>query len=91
MYVCALVPVRVHMYLCTYVCAYVHMYVHMYIRTYVHMYVPMYIYICTYVCMYLRMYIQSNLTIMNPGYNELPDTTNIDLKMYTCSLYVNKP
>ena len=41
--------------------------------------------------MYLRMYIQSNLTIMNPGYNELPDTTNIDLKMYTCSLYVNKP
>ena len=29
--------------------------------------------------------IQSNLSIMNPGYNELPDITSIDLKMYTYS------
>ena len=27
-------------------------------------------------------YVQSNLTIMNPGYNELPDITNINLRMY---------
>ena len=27
--------------------------------------------------------IQSNLSITNPGYNELPDTTNIDLRMCT--------
>ena len=27
--------------------------------------------------------LQSNLTIMNPGYNEFPDITNIDLRMYT--------
>ena len=26
---------------------------------------------------------QLNLTIMNPGYNELPDITNIDLRIYT--------
>ena len=33
--------------------------------------------------MYCTVYIQSNLTIMNLGYNELPDITNIDLRMYT--------
>ena len=35
--------------------------------------------------------LQSNLTIVNPGYNKLPDITNIDLRMYTRSylLYVN--
>ena len=31
--------------------------------------------------------IQLNLSIMNPGYNELPDITNIDLRMYTYLLY----
>ena len=36
------------------------------------------------------MRIQLNL-IMNPGYNELPDITNIDLRMYTYLLYVNEP
>ena len=28
---------------------------------------------------------------MNPGYNELPDITNIDLRMHTYLLYVNEP
>ena len=35
----------------------------------------------------VRRCIQLNLSIMNPGHNELPDTTNIDLKMYTYLLY----
>ena len=50
----------------------------------------MHIHMCiVHVCMYIN--IQSNLTIMNPGYNELPDITNIDLRMYTYLLYVNEP
>ena len=32
---------------------------------------------------YICTQVQSNLTIMNPGYNELLDITNIDLRMYT--------
>ena len=39
----------------------------------------------------IRHVIQSNLTITNPGYNELPDITNIDLRMYTYLLHVNEP
>ena len=44
-------------------------------------------------CVLVRLYIhiQSNLSIMNPGYNELPDITNIDFRMYTYLLYVNEP
>ena len=37
------------------------------------------------------LFMQLNITIMNPGYNELPDVTNIDLRMYTYLLYVNEP
>ena len=37
------------------------------------------------IIMYIHthLHIQLNLTIMNPGYNELSDITNIDLRMYT--------
>ena len=31
--------------------------------------------------------VQLNLAIMNSGYNELPDITSIDLRMYTYLLY----
>ena len=41
--------------------------------------VSLYVRICTYV--------QLNLTIMNPGYTELPDIMYIDLRMYTYLLY----
>ena len=33
---------------------------------------------------------QLNLSIMNPGYNELPDVTNIDHRMYTYLLYCSE-
>ena len=37
--------------------------------------------------------LQLNLSIMNPGYNEPPDITNIDFKLECTPIYfiVNKP
>jgi hypothetical protein len=36
---------------------------------------------------YIELVLQSNLVTMNPGYNELPDITNTDLRMYAYLLY----
>ena len=35
----------------------------------------------------IELVLQSNLVTMNPGYNELPDITNTDLRMYAYLLY----
>ena len=47
---------------------------------------PMHVCACMYIdSLYSILYSRINLMhyIMNPGYNELPDITNIDLRMYT--------